>query len=220
MNVLKKSAFIGISVLMVISCKKNKVEDSGMVAPTSIQTLLSSGTSPKEILGCGIPIDSLYGKSYQGGIIFYYDQVSEAGLVAAEYDLTEVWANWGCLGTLISGADGIEIGTGTQNTLDILSECSQVGTPAELCENSALNGYTDWFLPSKDELNAIYTNLKVNGLGGINDEQYWSSSEFDADNAWRQFLGIGIQNWTDGHQFSSSKDLFAVQCNVRAIRSF
>ena len=213
MNGLKTTFFVGISIFMLISCKKEET-------PTPVQTLLDSGSTPKEVLDTGIPIDSLYGKAYQGGLIFYFDQNSEYGLVVADSDLNEVWANWGCFGTLISGADGTEIGTGSQNTMEIVAECTSTTTPAYLCANFSLNGYSDWFLPSKDELNAIYVNLKVNGLGNISDEQYWSSSEYDSNNVWRQYLGIGVENQTDGFQYYSTKDLLAVQSNIRPVRSF
>ena len=41
-------------------------------------------------------------------------------------------------------------------------------------------------MPSKDELNLIYQNLKVKGLGNLNNDFYWSSSEFNANGAYRQ----------------------------------
>ena len=71
---------------------------------------------------------------------------------------------------------------------------------------------TDWFLPSKDLLAAMYTNLHVEGVGGFdNTKVYWSSSETPAGNAWGQHFGTGVQSglWGKG-----------TNLNVRACRSF
>ena len=63
----------------------------------------------------------------------------------------------GCFGTNISGADGTAIGTGAQNTIDIVNaNCSPYmsgnSIAANICDTLTLGGYSDWFLPSKDEL--------------------------------------------------------------------
>jgi hypothetical protein len=47
------------------------------------------------------------------------------------------------------------------------------------------------FLPSKDELNALYAQRTV--VGGFAAEDYWSSSQFDAVIAWNQYFDVGGQ---------------------------
>ena len=88
-----------------------------------------------------------------GGVIFYLDSTSKHGLVCDIKDLGE--AEWGCYGVSISGADGKVIGTGNQNTIDIINECKQNKIAAEICFNSTAQGYSDWFLPSVNELYQI-----------------------------------------------------------------
>jgi hypothetical protein len=119
-------------------------------------------------------------------------------------------AEWGCGGVPISGADGTAVGTGEQNTLDIEAGCTTPGTAADLCANLSLDGYTDWFLPSKDELNLMYENLKFFGVGGFADNHYWSSSEDNANSVW-------VQSFFDGDQYNISK--FNTS-RVRAVRAF
>ena len=135
------------------------------------ELLFASATSPLAI-----------GDSYQGGIIFYLNGLG-GGLIAAPTDQSS-GAEWGCQGTTISGADGIAIGTGAQNTIDIEAGCSTSGTAADICANLLLSGYTDWFLPSIDELNLMYQNIgqgNALGLGNVGgfatDVEYWSSTE-------------------------------------------
>ncbi|MDR3342000.1 MAG: DUF1566 domain-containing protein [Treponema sp.] len=71
-------------------------------------------------------------------------------------------------------------------------------------------GYTDWFLPSKDELGLMYKNLKVKGLGGFTDGWYWSSSQGSNTGTW-------LQNFGDGRQVNVAK---YDPNSVRAVRTF
>lgn len=178
---------------------------------TKIQTLLDNGITPKFIYDAGVPESQLYGKSYRGGIIFHLDPSSGNGLLAAPP--ISAYARWGCWQTEINGADGSMIGVGSQNTNDILSGCSEDGIAAKLCAQLDLDGYTDWFLPSKDELNLMYVNLHTNGYGGfIQGGQYWSSTESKTTTqAWFQFFSTG------GPQYEGPKD---APRNVHPIRAF
>ncbi len=119
-------------------------------------------------------------------------------------------SNFGCDGVSISGADGTAVGTGEQNTIDIEAGCTTSGIAADICANLSLGGYSDWFLPSKDELNLMYENLKVHGVGGFAAIYYWSSSEFNANYAW-------FQNFFYGNQYSNFK---GNPGRVRAVRVF
>jgi len=153
-----------------------------------------------------------------GGLIFYDDEADGVDdipnvryLEAAPYDQS-TGALWGCSGTEISGADGIALGTGEQNTIDIEARCSTADTAADICANLVLGGYDDWFLPSRDELNPMYTNLHNISVpvGDFADDYYWSSSEDDSIRAWFRHFGTG----------SLYDQLKTILCHVRAVRAF
>jgi len=130
-------------------------------------------------------------------------------LEAAPYDQSTS-TEWGCYEVSISGAGGTAVGTGEQNTIDIEAGCTTPNTAADLCANLSLGGYTDWFLPSKDELNLMYENLKVFGVGSFADSTYWSSSEYSANYAWYQGFYAGYQ--LSYYKYSTDR--------VRAVRAF
>lgn len=115
------------------------------------------------------------------GWVFYVTADGLHGLEAAPEDQSTD-SEWGCKGVAIQGADGLLVGTGAQNTGGILTWCMEAGTAARVVDNYWLNGYGDWFLPSRDELQLMYDNLG-NGntaepnVGGFADDLYWSSSE-------------------------------------------
>ncbi len=122
------------------------------------------------------------GENYNGGIIFYINDHGDEGYVVSLTDQSTS-ADWGCAGISITGADGIGMGNGPQNTIDIMNECGTAGTAAAICANLTIDGYSDWFLPSKGELEVIYQNLYLLGLGNFSSNSYWSSSEVDGSNA-------------------------------------
>lgn len=152
----------------------------------------------------------LIGESFAGGIIFYIDGTGQHGLVCAPTDQS-ISSPWGCYGTTITGADGFSIGTGNQNTIDIVNGCSTNSIAAKICYDLVLNGYDDWFLPSRDELGLMYTNLKANGLGSFAVfSVYWSSSELDN-------IYASLQSFENGNQ---TKDFKLLNYYVRAVRAF
>jgi len=104
--------------------------------------------------------------------------------------------------TAIEGADGTAIGTGYKNSLDIAAQTSNVAASSAAVAvrgyNSIVSGttYTDWFLPSKDELNQLFLQkATVGGFVGIG--LYWSSSEYQPVAAYRQYFGDGSNELPD-----------------------
>ena len=138
-----------------------------------------------------------------GGWVFYDKGYYSDGwryLEVAPNDIEQgssmqfMWGDEGNFGTKTG------IGTGESNTAIIVSKASNSFQPnaATVCTDYSYRGYDDWFLPSRDELNLMYTNLKKAGLGAFADDYYWSSSDYIDNNsyAWRQYFNSGTQNFT------------------------
>jgi len=149
-----------------------------------------------------------------GGWIFYDKGVYSNGwryLEAAPIDQAK--SNYGSYPFVVPGADGTAIGTGEQNTQDLIVGDSASAAAHECYNYSVTSGniiYDDWFLPSRDELEQMYINLHQNGVGGFINSLYWSSSEYAIAAAWMQHFGTGTQ-------YNSYKS--GPYC-VRAIRYF
>ena len=159
------------------------------------------------------------GEQVHGGIVFYVDETGQHGLVAALEDLGSF--EWGCYGMGIPGADGQAIGTGYQNTLDIVEGCPDVNSAAFNALNATIEGYTDWYLPSKDELKEMYNTIGNGGpegnIGGFSSGHYWSSSEYEYGSdhsAWYVSLYFGYAGYIG--QSRNKYDTY----KVRVIRTF
>lgn len=151
------------------------------------------------------------GDVWQGGIVFYIDGTGKHGLVTATLD--QGYSAWGCNSADVAGATGTAIGTGSINTAAILMACGGTASAAQVCKQLTLAAYTDWFLPSKDELYLMYLNLKVKGLGGFSNLRYLSSSQTEISACFIQDFGTTI------NQSPTVYDKFSPVL-VRAIRAF
>ena len=149
------------------------------------------------------------GQSYQGGIIFYVDGTGLHGLVCATTNQS-AGIRWYNGSYITTGATISSIGHGNSNTNTIVSYQGSGSYAAKLCYDLSMNGYSDWYLPSKSELNLMYLNLKSAGLGDFSSADYWSSTENSSTSAYYQ-------------SFSSGSASTAIKSNikyVRAVRSF
>ncbi|MBK9328716.1 MAG: hypothetical protein IPM95_05210 [Sphingobacteriales bacterium] len=179
------AAITGMLLLLVTSCAKG----------------------PETFTGLNI------GQEHQGGIIFYLtDATKQHGLIAAKSGWNgtadDPKSTWGCSGTTITGADGQNVGTGAQNTQDIVTAgCNGAG---KNCANLTLNGFSDWFLPSVEELKLI---MQFNGsvdLGLKPGVLYFSSSE----------NGTGANTISSDEPYTQENSDKAEEHHFRPVRSF
>jgi hypothetical protein len=112
-------------------------------------------------------------------------------------DPTRTWATNANQSKVVSGAYGLVVGTGYQNSVAIVNQTGNVAASSAAVLARGYGGGTksDWFLPSKDELNQLY--LQKIGVGGFASGFYWSSSEVSADNAWHRDFFYGYQDNTN-----------------------
>lgn len=165
-----------------------------------------AGTAYGNEITLSLPIT--IGQEYQSGIVFYIDGTGLHGLVAEVYpgSLAYVWYNGNYILTNASS-----LTDGSLNTTTIIN--AQGSTPgffyaAKECRYFGLGGYTDWFLPSKDQLNKLY--LQKAAVPGLENNVFWSSTELDSQQAWTQSFGNGAQS-------TASKNVVNL---VRPIRAF
>jgi len=151
------------------------------------------------------------GQSYGGGTIFYVDGSGQHGLIVANSDAGGItpWYNGSYITT---GTTDTTVGAGAANTSSIIST-QGTGSYAAYLASQTANGYSDWYLPSKGELDLIFINLTQAGLGNMQGNVYWSSSEYDVHQAWaQQFVQ---KNYINTYTYYKSNSAF-----VRPIRKF
>jgi uncharacterized protein (TIGR02145 family) len=182
------------------------------------------------------------GDNYQGGIIIHINQPGDLGyvpgqihgIIASTVDQTinstsTYYPGTGCMwqpGTYIpaqqtstfniTNAVGVALGTGGQNTNLILGVSLQTGLPfpaATLASQYNGGGYSDWILPSKNELALLY--LYRNTIGGFANGWYWSSTE--KNEAYVEALDFSTGNFSE---IGGYKGPGATPYKVRAVRYF
>ncbi|WP_288014784.1 SUMF1/EgtB/PvdO family nonheme iron enzyme [Sphaerochaeta sp.] len=160
-----------------------------------------------------------YDKNYNGKIEVSEKNVLLDGkryLEAAPSDIltdsTDFYHSFGYLRTTPEGSNEViggtntAVGAGAANTTAMVKKMGSAAYTREtgstktsnyatrLCDIYEAGGYEDWFLPSRDELDIMYRNLKVQNLGGLSILGYWSSSEINAESAWSQYFKNGTMS--------------------------
>lgn len=198
----------------------------GAAAALSLQERLDGGETPFSIYNSLVTggstsssaaLDSLYGKTYQGGLIAYLDINDGTGLIAATADQSSgiQWTT-STHHTALIGSTAQSDTDGSANTTAIINQTGAAAAntyAAGLCRIYTVGVYTDWYLPSLNELDALFTNLHLKGLGGFANEGYWSSTEQYLDKA----KSVGFNNITFGSNGYLKSNPTR---NVRAVRAF
>ena len=153
-----------------------------------------------------------YGPS--GGYVFYDKGVFSNGwrYLEASASEFEFSAEWGAFSKNVFGTEH-SVGSGKKNTqaiLNALKGSNDVRNASKLIFEIIPNFSNEWFLPSKDELNLMYINLRTKNLGNFKNGEYWSSSQLSENWAW-------CQSFKYGEQIANQKN---GRCYVRPIRAF
>lgn len=194
----------GLTVKLVMTSLKLSTNITGITTTITTPPVTITSTSNLTI-----------GDNYGGGKVAYILQSGDPGYIndgvrrgliaATTNQSTGIY--WHATYDGLTGASGTALGTGNTNTNAIVALYGTESNAGRLCYDLSLNTYTDWYLPSMDELNKLYLNRVV--IGGFAAHSYWSSSEYDVNGALIQYFG-------DGHKYPNLKSNSGQVCCVRS----
>ena len=183
--------------------------------------------SAKAVKPCNLQIGDLYA----GGMIFYLDGTGCHGLVTATSDISSGMVAFPIEQIFENTMSAI--GAGTLNTKSIVRRFDLGGQEGEyaakLCDDLILNGYDDWYLPSRYESALMFYNVgggmdtPLTNIAGFSSGYYWTSTvPYYVQNATTPFVVYsaylsGLNCCVD---FDSSWSLYNLQLRERPIRSF
>jgi hypothetical protein len=161
-----------------------------------------NGSAWTAVAGSGI---HYAGELYCGGVVFWVDHTGQHGLICSMLDLStsQAWSN--VTSTLI-GSTAQSDWDGLSNSNAIVGQSGHTNSAAKLCLDYTnidygTGVYSDWYLPSRGELNDLWNNLKAVQKALDSDGNpattafaksfYWSSSEYDSSGAWTFYFYYG-----------------------------
>lgn len=205
---------IGDSIRAIANGSETKLSAGQHISISGSGTL----TSPYSIQANNV-FTHYIGEYFEGGIVFhiYRDSVGiEHGLIVSQSDLS-MDSQWSSIDTLI-GNNAKSTWNGLSNTQAISNDTTILISAAKACKNLVQANYSDWYLPSIDELYIMFSHRfdinrrlsQVNGSQLIGLSFYWSSTELDKTDALSVNTITGI----------IAQDAKSTMKKVRAIRKY
>jgi|GEM_PF-1874210 len=155
------------------------------------------------------------GDNAYGGIIFYVDASGKHGMVCTNVDIGN--AQWSIDQNSNMGVYASAIGTGQANTNAIIAFQGNTGSyAAKICNDLVRNGYSDWYLPSKDEVDLIIKKV-VNPSNTNPSYHIWSSTEStlaDISGVYRLWA------WSQSNHTNAVPSIKNSYYGIRAVRTF
>ncbi|SEC21747.1 hypothetical protein SAMN04489761_2402 [Tenacibaculum sp. MAR_2009_124] len=204
---MKRFVFV-VCILFTLSCSKNiEIDPTIFNEELSVLENLQNGVSTLQIAN-SLGKEALYGVNYEGGFIFHVNEINGSLLVACNY--SEIGPkSWGDHFNLTTSN---LISDGMKNTIQIIegnaANNSNVTNGFEFGSDNYVfkiaydlnyKNHDDWFIPSKESVEAIYLNLHEKGMGNFDESLfYWTSSKsgyepyvmsFDSNFNGEAFLG-------------------------------
>ena len=194
----------------------------------TVTAVNENGTSAPSSASNSVTPNVAVGDLLQGGVVYYVaptptdldgDGKVDIGLICAVEDQSAAieWILGGLTQSTANGNTLEDIGTGQTNTTAMMNQAGYTGGAAQVADDYSVtdNGvtYNDWFLPSLEELNEMYSQKNsIEAAAGVTSfgTDYWSSSEHDSNIA-------KSVNMSSGDDIDTNKN---AQLNVRAIRTF
>jgi len=147
------------------------------------------------------------GDQYGGGTVGYifkvgdvgYDPNAKHGIIIQNGDLTNT-GSLGCQWGTFRSQLKTSIGSGQFNTNLYIKNCTEPDIAAKLCDNLVVGEFSDWFLPSREEIEIILFN------GILPGQRYLNSS------GGLSYIANGVTGQTDAYNSGPNK--------VRAVRYF
>ena len=205
-------------VFITFSCQKEEFEDIKS-DPHNVQQRLDQGESPLQIINSGVAVEHLFGKIYQQGYIFYVNAQTGEGLVCSMVDLQDIVYQdfdmiWAENDFALAPGTQLEngLGGGLNNTATLLNQIQSTNSAVHSANAFSAGGGT-WYLPTSQELEAMYNNLHRLSLIDFTRGLYWSSN-MDDD----QVIAIDFSN--NSGAFIPQNISTVETARVRAVKQF
>jgi hypothetical protein len=196
--------------------------DMGTQQMMSVPYAKYAETSGAVVSSGGSGFTHYVGEVWGGGVVYHVYRGAdglEHGLIVALTDQS-TGTTWSNLFTTLIGSSAQSSWNGLANSNAIVAQTGHTNSAAKLCLDLVSGGFSDWYLPSDDELRALNGSLfavqkSLNYITSATNitGQYWSSTELNSGSAGSLVVNSG---WLQGVNKESVWDVV----KVRAIRSF